>query len=524
MVAESLYDFEGRNSLGILAVPATDAKLTFKSGFNNFQSVDPKVSENTSSSRKKFNYDNRRLENSIVDNTSGAGNYYSSANSLSSIHKDYIPDAEGFVYSQTEYLNDGTGRIARQSGIGKEFKMDGNHITRYFYGNATSEELIRLFGSNVGNATHYKKSLVVDPNGQVNVSYVDQAGRTIATALAGDKPANVTALESLTNLDLKPLSVDISDKNEFENGISVTTHKLLNTSPNTNYNFKYGVDALGSFITGLGCQTCSYDLKITLTDPDGKLVNLGAITGNQAANNFSYLQRDITAANCTSPSHAEVAFDILLTEIGDYTITKSLIPHELSFVQMQQVLKQNVRIQASIDSITQAYKFDPSDCDVCTSLEACPDAESLIDQAIDEIAALDCDNLYQQIISFYKEQHASEEEVYEPTNAEITSHELYCQYEVCVKDQESDAFEKQMARIANWNDAASAGYTNISTMLNSKDPFFANPNLSGSEFKGTMEGKLNNIQVATIEGHPFGGAINSVLDPTNTNFYINDDV
>jgi hypothetical protein len=43
LVGETLYDFEGRQSVNVLAVPATDMTLTYKSGFNLFKMSDDPV-------------------------------------------------------------------------------------------------------------------------------------------------------------------------------------------------------------------------------------------------------------------------------------------------------------------------------------------------------------------------------------------------------------------------------------------------------------------------------------------------
>src|SRR5690606_1379055 len=135
-----------------------------------------------------------------------------------------IPDAEGYAYSQVEYLRDGTGRVSRQSGVGKEFRMDrtdtqNQHTIRNFYGPASPAEIIRLFGSNVGNANHYKKNLTVDANGQSNVTYLDQEDRVIATALAGTPPANVQALPGSGSVSL---TVDLSGRNTIQDNKSTT--------------------------------------------------------------------------------------------------------------------------------------------------------------------------------------------------------------------------------------------------------------------------------------------------------------
>ena len=54
---------------------------------------------------------------------------------------------------------------------------------------------------------HYLKNMVVDPNGQISVSYVDASGKTIATALAGITPPNMHSLSSNNAGDIYARSV-----------------------------------------------------------------------------------------------------------------------------------------------------------------------------------------------------------------------------------------------------------------------------------------------------------------------------
>ena len=68
----------------------------------------------------------------------------------------------------------------------------------YYYGTPSDQkELDRLFGYSVGDYKHYKKNLVIDPNDQASVTYIDPQGRTIATALVGVRPEHVDEEDSL---------------------------------------------------------------------------------------------------------------------------------------------------------------------------------------------------------------------------------------------------------------------------------------------------------------------------------------
>ncbi|WP_315815571.1 hypothetical protein [Paraflavitalea speifideaquila] len=127
-----------------------------------------------------------------MDTTSGASRYYSPANELrDSSFNQFIPDAKGFPYTETEYLPDNTGRISRQGGVGETFRLGSDHESRYYYGTPDQRELDALFGTEVGDYTHYFKNMARDANGQYSVTYVDMKGRTIATALAGTPPDSI---------------------------------------------------------------------------------------------------------------------------------------------------------------------------------------------------------------------------------------------------------------------------------------------------------------------------------------------
>jgi hypothetical protein len=93
----------------------------------------------------------------------------------------------------------------------------------YFYLQPDQEELNRLFGYKVGDFKRYKKNIVVDPNKQVSVSYLDPQGRTIATALAGDnrKDEPMMSLEDETNNATQMTTTNMMSNNDaYTTGIN----------------------------------------------------------------------------------------------------------------------------------------------------------------------------------------------------------------------------------------------------------------------------------------------------------------
>lgn len=260
LVAETKYDYEGRPVVSMLPtpVPASNS-LTFKPQFNVFASA------NTFS---KEEFDKGASSVSLAS-LSGAAKYYS-PDMVSpvpyDVNQQYTPQSNGYVYSQITYMRDNTGRVERQSGVGELHKLYGGNDTKYYYAKANETELERLFGSNVGIAKHYEKIAVQDANGQVSVSYKDQEGRTIATALAGPSPEN---LEPLSYNSTANILVDLTENNNYdtEDRSYESENKILNLVDNTPYKFYYELSPI--LRNGSVCLYCKYDVTIQVIDPDG---------------------------------------------------------------------------------------------------------------------------------------------------------------------------------------------------------------------------------------------------------------
>jgi hypothetical protein len=131
---------------------------------------------------------------------------------------------------------------------------------------------------------HYQKEMVVDPNGQVSVSYKDLSGKVIATGLAGDAPTNVNALASESDAETSISGLYYSDVVASSNEINVTK-ELLVSADNTKHKIAYGVDIpryQNDSFPGF-CFDCVYELVISLKDECGEEVLDGDLTvvGNQ---------------------------------------------------------------------------------------------------------------------------------------------------------------------------------------------------------------------------------------------------
>jgi len=325
VIAETKYDFQGRPSVHMLPTPApTSSGLHYYSDFNTF-------------GKQNFDIDaNFPVANATVPATHPTGNYY--GNNVNASGQDaLLPNAKGFPYAQTLYKKDGTGRVQAQSAAGDTLRLGSKHETKYYYGTPSGqEELDRLFGIEVGNVSHYKKNLVLDPNGQVSVAYLDQEGRTIATALSGSP-----VWRNLLPLDDRPaptiFTTDmLTGKNNLVNDARISKTTLLIEAPGKSYQFVYRLNQTQACdtpcVTVPYCRNCAFDFQFRVTDENGLL-----IPASVSAANVSYpspVPAGVTPGSTITPGLAQIVatdivtatytVNIVFPDIGAYVVEKSL--------------------------------------------------------------------------------------------------------------------------------------------------------------------------------------------------------
>ncbi|MDP2384972.1 MAG: RHS repeat-associated core domain-containing protein [Bacteroidota bacterium] len=294
IVAESIYDFQGRKAVDILPVPEPDGLNTFTYHplFNKST-----LTGNPGYSKDDFDVDNGSNCVSVpkpLATSAGAGKYYSANNDITGAEnfQKYTPNAFGYPFVQTEYMPDNTGRIRAQSGVGDNHYLGTGHETQYDYGTPDQKELDAMFGTDVGYYVHYKKNMVKDANGQTSISYVDMHGRTIATALSGGAPGSMTSDDILTAPTPTVTATYINSKTDDDsiNGNSVADDALVFTKDvlidaTTDYTISYNVVPENytlpcpTYTTTVFCFDCIYDLHISLKDKCGKEWLTETITG-----------------------------------------------------------------------------------------------------------------------------------------------------------------------------------------------------------------------------------------------------
>lgn len=281
VVAETFYDGQGRPAIQILPAPGISNIIAYTRNLNKFYTQ----ADNTNP-LDYFDFSTTSLgkyATAPLSEASGTAKYYSNQNPEinNAPYNKNIPAANGFAYSATRYTPDATGRIMMQGGVGDSLQIGGKHATKYYYGTAAQEELDALFGTEVGIYTHYFKNMVQDANGQMSVSYADMHGRTIATALAGEAPSSMQALNindtaQYKNQAGKLMTRNLLDKNSNllkENSIESINTILVPFPTQYNFNYQLSKKTLQFPLCSGGTVSynCKFDLQISISDESGDI-------------------------------------------------------------------------------------------------------------------------------------------------------------------------------------------------------------------------------------------------------------
>ena len=329
LVEETKYDSEGRPAVQILPVPTKISgnfglSLTYKAKFNQAVGGDAFEAEH---------FENGAFQ--VLDDGSGAARYYSSQNEFLSGGAEfnrYIPKANGYAYTQVEYTRDQTGRQVVAGGVGNTHRMGGGREIRTWYATPSSTELHRLFGTNVGKASHYKKVITQDPNKQKSVTYLDQEGRTIATGLIGAAPSELLSLGH-TAFAMKH-SLNSGNVSRPEDGTLISTSRIFNPELDIPHSFSYDMEGLlFDFTSNLHinsgswdfCVECKYELEIRLEDPDGlpvytQVSDANGVLSPAATSHTLNIQGGFVNPDCSTTSYPFGSITINPTNSGGATI------------------------------------------------------------------------------------------------------------------------------------------------------------------------------------------------------------
>ncbi|TCC87295.1 hypothetical protein EZ428_21575 [Pedobacter frigiditerrae] len=330
VVQENVYDQFGRAVASILPTPV-------KVGNGNPEHLHYFKGFNLNTAGKSFSFKDLKLNDTLcltlpqpLDSMSlyGAARYYSSKNKfledaayvgLNPFVK-YTPNAFGYPYSLTKFTADNTGRPKIQGGVGQTFQpgATGDHTTKYFYDKPLQEELDKLFGNDVGDAIHYLKNTVIDPNGQASISYLNASGKTIATALIGATPANVQSLPGKPAVVKDTVNLIKASQFKFDaSSLKLTATTTYTTVLQDTIYLKYNIENLISrYPDGAWkpCSNCYYDLSIVVKNDCNK-----EVYKNVGTTHFGSKVSD-----CNFVANIDTALRVPLEKMGEYYISFTL--------------------------------------------------------------------------------------------------------------------------------------------------------------------------------------------------------
>jgi RHS repeat-associated protein len=322
---ENVYDYFGRPSASILPAPYKEPSLQpylhYLPAFNRNPANTPYTFANVAGTIAVA----CELNPDSLKTTAGASRYYSGQNDFInlSLANKYIPDAERFPLSVTQYTNDNTGRIKSQGGVGLAFQPGKsgsaflNKTTKYYYGKPEQWELDQLFANDAGYAEHYLKNMVVDPNGQISISYLNASGKTVATALTGKVPVMVDSLPSYHPVSgtTKPQNIHILKPEQFIYNSSDLTLNASSTylaSVTGTDTLKFDIQKLISHYPGTFpiCSNCYYKMTVKVSNDCGDAV-AGISTPVKIGDSVS---------TCTDTATYRGTLTVPASQIGEYHV------------------------------------------------------------------------------------------------------------------------------------------------------------------------------------------------------------
>jgi RHS repeat-associated protein len=382
LVAETIYDSQGRPAINVLPSPSSGYSGALQY-FENFNQSATQIISGVHGTFNRIDFENTSAGSCPIPSGGmytgsggdGASQYYSGNNSNLKNQNAYIPDAKQYPFTHNVYAPDNTSTIRYQSGVGDNHKIGSGHETKYVEADPDQEDLDKLFGSEAGYVEKYKKKMVIDANGQISSSYLNSEEKVVATALAGNAPANVNQIPGLNIYPKTSQYIDYNDGNYTSVNIAdngaLTFKKKIVPDISCTYNFFYDltVPQFTDACIPNFCYDCGYDLEITLTDECGAPVytqsaSVGTIQGGPI---------DFT---CGSPIHFSStgfspAFNKFLTAGKEYFLTKVLT---INTSYMNQYLNHYLQ-NASSNCVHNLHYFDslalgsinPADCHMSCS-------------------------------------------------------------------------------------------------------------------------------------------------------------
>jgi len=284
IVAQSLYDHEGRAVISSLPIPVKNAP--------RFSYIDSFMHPAGAGEYAKLVYDAlpdtavcpaNELPIPPLDSNAPANKYYSRFNTDKNGRNAYIPDAEGYPLTRKILAAENSDKVLFEGQAGHGLQLGHDRHTAYLYGSPLQAELNKYFGQDIGKYNYYRKMITTDNHRQDMFSISDDAGKPVITGLIGTPDTNALALS------IRNAPVNDSFKSNLLPVPDVRTGDVWQNNgghfveTDANYGFEYRID----YKPFRPCSTSTlgllpkiyYQYKILDDCGNLKLVDAGALGG-----------------------------------------------------------------------------------------------------------------------------------------------------------------------------------------------------------------------------------------------------
>jgi hypothetical protein len=284
--------------------------------------------------------------------------------------KNYVASAEGYMFSRALYMNDATGRVIEQSGVGKKHMIGTNangkgKTTKMIYSSANEYELLRMFGNEAPNASSVTKVITEDPNGTKSIQYTSKEGKVLATCLLAETQSDLDALLPLSNQvpikDLITLNQSVANKIVSSKSYYFPKEESLDLEYRRDCDLLFGAPSnelkemlklceyeLEIFVSLNDGNTFAHDISVIDTSPDREW-SFVILDPNNLSNpiNKKTLRSKKYTISCFNPLSDPNAPTITLPHsfkklhklIGNFTVEKQLTPKGANPIELKKLIE-----------------------------------------------------------------------------------------------------------------------------------------------------------------------------------------
>jgi hypothetical protein len=362
IVSQTINDYNGRPALSTIPVPVNGGLTGYTYSFVTNSSG---VLYTAQSFDEDTNLNNPAT---VKDNGTSAFAYYSN-NATTLPDNKNVPNAEGYPFKRTVYTTDGTSRVAEESGVGKAHALGTQangrgRTTRILYSAPTDDELIRIFGDEAPLAESVVKTITIDQNNVMSITYTSKEGKTIATALTSEYTDNLSAMaQTATNLTV----TNTIDQNTNASGKIISSKRIAIPSNSMIVTLSYSNDAMPGPSTGCASGKCNFKMRLYLVDLNTS-TTYASDADNTTAGNQDFVVSGVsfsftsgwrfvkTSSNTNTLAPATItlsASNELLLNRGEYMFIKEIFSGNGENYAESIVAAENEKTKPIIEAITE---------------------------------------------------------------------------------------------------------------------------------------------------------------------------